>query len=57
MKFVSPFGLLSLFVLVWQLIATGFCVLGAIAFWPVSWVEQNMIGGNKERGFGEVVKG
>lgn len=56
-KFVSQFGVLSLFIFIWQLVATGFCVLGAFAFWPVSWLEQNVIGGNRERGFGEAIKG
>ncbi|CAF9905146.1 MAG: hypothetical protein HETSPECPRED_004892 [Heterodermia speciosa] len=56
-KFASPLGILSLFIFAWQLIATGLCVLGAITFWPVSWIEQNVIGGNRERGFKEVVKG
>ncbi|KAG7004738.1 hypothetical protein G7Y79_00023g053220 [Physcia stellaris] len=56
-KFVSQFGILSLFVFLWQLVATALCVLGAFAFWPVSWLEQNVIGGNRERGFGEAVKG
>lgn len=56
-KFVSIFGVLSAFVMVWQLVATGFCVLGAGAFWPVSWLEQNVLGGNRERGFVESVKG
>ena len=56
-KFASPFGVLSLLVLTWQLIATGFCVLGAVIFWPVSWVEQNMIGGNDERSIKDVLQG
>ena len=56
-KFASPFGLLSLAVYAWQLVATGFCVLGAGLFWWVSWVEQNVVGGNAERGLVEAVKG
>lgn len=56
-KFISQFGILSVLVLAWQILATAFCVLGAFAFWPVSWVEQNVIGGNRERGFTEAVKG
>lgn len=55
MKFLSPFGILSLFVLTWQLVATGFCVLGAVLMWPVSWVEQNVVGGNHERLMKDVI--
>jgi len=54
-KFISQFGVLSLFVLTWQLVATGFCVLGAAVMWPVSWVEQNVVGGNHERSMKEVI--
>ena len=57
MKFVSLFGGLSVVVMAFQLVATGLCVLGAVAGWPVSWLEQNVVGGNKERGLREVVKG
>lgn len=56
-KFASQFGLLSVVVYAWQLVATGLCVLGAGLFWPVSWVEQNMVGGNEERSLRDVVKG
>ncbi len=56
-KFVSLFGVLSVMVMAFQLVATGLCVLGAVAGWPVSWVEENVVGGNRERGLGEVVKG
>jgi len=57
LKFASQFGILSLFVLTWQLVATGFCVLGAAVMWPVSWVEQNVVGGNDERSVKEVIMG
>lgn len=56
-KFVSQFGILSAVVLLFQLVATGFCVLGAVVFWPVSWVEQNVVGGNRDRTLVDVVKG
>ncbi|KAG8528173.1 uncharacterized protein KY384_007090 [Bacidia gigantensis] len=56
-KFVSWFGILRVLVLVAQLVATGLCVIGAGLLWPVSWVEQNVVGGNRERGFKEVVDG
>ena len=56
-KFVSPLGLLSLLLYVWQLLATALCVLGAFLFWPVSWIEHNVIGGNYVRGLREAVKG
>ena len=56
-KFASQFGILSVVVYVWQLLATLLCVVGAGLFWPVSWVEQNMIGGNEQRSLVDVVKG
>lgn len=56
-KFISPFGILSLLLLTWQLIATGLCVLGAVALWPVSWAEQNVIGGNDEKSIKDVLQG
>ena len=43
-------------VLVLQLMATMGCVVGAAVFWPISWLEQNVIGGNRERGLVEAVK-
>ncbi len=56
-KFASQFGILSVFVYAWQLLATLLCVIGAGLFWPVSWVEQNMVGGNEQRSLVDVVKG
>ena len=41
-KFLSPLGLATLVVLVGQFFATFVCVLGALAGWPVSWVEENL---------------
>lgn len=56
-KFVSLFGILSVLVFVGQMVATGLCVLGAVVCWPVSWLEQNVVGGNRERTLVEAVKG
>ena len=56
-KFVSLFGVLSVMVIAFQLLATGFCVLGALVGWPVSWVEENVVGGNRDRGLVDVVSG
>lgn len=56
-KFVSLFGVLSVTVIAFQLLATGLCVLGAVAGWPISWVEENVVGGNRDRGLVDVVKG
>lgn len=56
-KFVSVFGLLSVGVYAWQLFATLLCVLGAGIGWPISWVEEKGVGGNRERTLGEIVKG
>jgi len=56
-KFASVFGLLRVLVLAWQFVATGLCVLGAGLGAPVTWVEENVVGGNAERRLGEVVEG
>ncbi|MCJ1477448.1 hypothetical protein MMC13_006119 [Lambiella insularis] len=56
-KFFSVLRIVWLFVLVWQFIATGFCVLGAILCSPISWMEENVVGGNQERGVKEIVLG
>lgn len=56
-KFGSQLGILSVVVYAWQLLATLLCVVGAGLFWPVSWVEQNMVGGNEQRSLVDVVKG
>ncbi|KAL9021153.1 MAG: hypothetical protein Q9185_001692 [Variospora sp. 1 TL-2023] len=57
LKFFSQFGLLSGLLVLWQFIATALCVVGATVFWPVSWVEQNVVGGNKERSIAEAARG
>lgn len=56
-KFFDQVGILSGLLLLWQFIATALCVLGAATLWPVSWVEQNVIGGNKERSIKEAAIG
>ena len=56
-KFASPFGILGLAVMTWQLIATALCVLGAVVMWPVSWVEQNVVGGNDEKSIKDAIIG
>ena len=56
-KFASQFGILSVLVYAWQLLATLFCVIGAGLLWPVSWVEQNLVGGNEQRCLVDVVNG
>ena len=56
-KFFSVFRLTWLFVLLWQLIATVTCVVGAMIGAPLSWIEENVIGGNRERALKEVVMG
>lgn len=43
-KFVSVFGVVGGLVAVAQFVATGLCVLGAWAGWPISWVEENVLG-------------
>ncbi|KAK3170720.1 hypothetical protein OEA41_002802 [Lepraria neglecta] len=56
-KFFSLFGVVSVGVFAFQFFATVLCVLGAVVFWPISWVEQNVVGGNRERSLGDAVKG
>lgn len=53
-KFVSLFGVGGVVVAVAQFVATGLCVLGAWAGWPVSWVEENLLRpGSGGRGMGK----
>lgn len=55
-KFVLPwFGIGTITIMLWQFIATFFCVVGAIMLWPISWLEENVVGGNKERSIRDVV--
>jgi len=56
-KFVSPLGLATLVVLVGQLLATFGCVVGAVAGWPVSWVEENVLGRGQDRKVRDAVVG
>jgi hypothetical protein len=56
-KFFSLFGVVSVGVFAFQFFVTLLCVLGAVVGWPISWVEQNVIGGNQERSLGDAVKG
>jgi hypothetical protein len=49
-KFVFPwFGLGTATVMLCQFIATFICIVGAVLGWPISWLEENVIGGNRER--------
>ena len=56
-KFADYTGLVGGLVLVVQLLASFGSALLALLFWPVSWVEERVIGGNKERKLADVVKG
>lgn len=56
-KYVSPFGILSALLVLLQLVATGLCVLGTVVGWPITWAEENVLGGNKERSLGDAVTG
>lgn len=56
-KFFSLFRVVWLLAVVWQFVATGFCVLGALLGGPVSWVEENAVGGNREKSVRDVVLG
>ena len=49
--------MLWLFVVAAQWVATACCVLGAMLLQPISWVEENVVGGNKERKVREAVLG
>jgi hypothetical protein len=49
-KFVFPwFGLATFGVMLWQFIATFFCIIGAVLGWPITWLEENVFGKNRER--------
>lgn len=56
-KFFSVFRIAWLVAVVCQFVATGLCVLGAAVGGPVSWVEENAVGGNREKSVGEVIMG
>lgn len=56
-KFFSQFGILSGLLFLLQFVSTAICILGATVFWPVSWVEQNVIGGNREKSIAEAARG
>ncbi|CAL8581756.1 hypothetical protein XPA_007442 [Xanthoria parietina] len=55
--FFSQFGILSGLLLLGQFVATALCIVGATMFWPISWVEQNVVGGNREKSIGDAVRG
>ena len=56
-KFISPFKILPTLLVALQLVSTGACVLGTVAGWPITWVEENVLGGNKERSLGDAITG
>jgi len=55
--FWSPLRLLWLLVLGLQWMATAACVVGTVLGTPISWVEENMVGGNRERRVQDIVVG
>ena len=55
-KFFDRARVLGLLLLLWQLGATLGCVVLALLCWPVSWVEERVIGGNRQRGLVDVIK-
>jgi len=57
-KFVMPwFNIGTLVVMTWQFFSTLVCVVLAILFYPVSWVEENVWGANRKGGLLEIVWG
>lgn len=48
-KFVIPFGIGVTLTMMWQFFATILCAIGAIAGWPLTWMEENVTGGNRQR--------
>ncbi|MCJ1355042.1 MAG: hypothetical protein MMC33_005033 [Icmadophila ericetorum] len=54
--FGSYFRILWGLLIFWQFVATGLCVLGAMVLGPgMTWVEENVIGGNWGKGLADVV--
>ncbi|KAK4968744.1 hypothetical protein LTR66_011772, partial [Elasticomyces elasticus] len=50
-KFVLPWlSIGPALVMIWQICATVLCVIGAVAFYPITWLSENVWGGNQERG-------
>lgn len=35
--------------MLWQFAATFFCIVGAVLGWPITWLEENIFGRNRER--------
>ena len=56
-KFFSLARIVWLGVLVFQFMATAACVIGAVLGSPISWVEENMLGGNAQRSLRDVAMG
>lgn len=42
-KFVLPWGIGETVVWLWQVVATLACVLGAMLFWPLTWVREEVV--------------
>lgn len=42
-KFVLPWGIGSTAVMIWQIVATFFCILGAMILWPLTWARENLL--------------
>lgn len=55
--FWSPLRLLWGVVLALQWLATAACVVGTVLGAPVSWAEENAVGGNRERAVRDVLIG
>lgn len=43
-KFVLPWGIGSTMVFFWQVFATFMCIVGAMLFWPLTWLRENVVG-------------
>jgi len=35
--------------MLWQFAATFFCIVGTVLGWPITWLEKNIFGRNRER--------
>ena len=56
-KFLLPWlDVGTIAVVLWQLIATFFCVIGAMVGWPITWIEENFIGGNPQQKIKDVTE-
>lgn len=57
MRLVLPYGIGAIFSMTWQFLVTILCVVGAVLGRPITWLQENVFGGNMERVQRDEVRG